>query len=564
MRQVFLFIGTLMFVLGVHAQTAVNKDGTIKFRGNVAIFVDSKCYTFNNGQAIKSIDDGTSTLLKTSLRAIAMEKFQNISFGIVNRDDEATRQVEELIEENKLEDYLDGISVRAKNQGADYLYLVRAIVYGENDAAGQIEISTRLMNVQNYFGYHNFFRSDAVSFNDADKMRKSVANLVNDFSSSLESCLMNIFPEQYFISQANGKEFILGAYQPNGKIMSTDKFYAFNFQKDNLQLGTSAVPIQILDNVAIGQNPTMKNGQLTVKSDRKVANPSNVVIFRNVDQPIFQGTNQMTMTFFGLDCNDDTFDGLVKDRINNAMFDAITKHAGLQLVEHDQLVSLKKERELQKSEDFIDGHVVEQMKSIGAMYLLKLEDYQRNDAQVSLKISIISVEQNKILRTVDVVSSIDNIENEMYKQLCERIAYPCAVKKVGKNKIQVTSVLSFTEKDDCILQLTKAVQNPMTREVSYNSVDVCSLKFDTYMGNRCVMAIDKVISKEDLSDIEAYSTQGLVSIRVNGANVESDLSSKTGVQQKIEKEEKKQKTKETLRNIGRSLFNNTTVRTGRN
>ena len=307
----------------------------------------------------------------------------------------------------------------------------------------------------------------------------------------------------------------------------------------------------------------MKNGQLTVKSDRQVANPSNIVIFRNVAQPIFQGTNQMTMTFFGLDSNDNTFDGLVKDRINNAMFDAITKHAGLQLVEHDQLVSLKKERELQKSEDFIDGHVVEQMKSIGAMYLLKLEDYQRNDAQVSLKISLISVEQNKILRTVDVVSSIDNVESEMYKQLCERIAYPCAVKKVGKDKIQVTSVLSFTEKDDCILQLTKAVQNPMTREVSYNRVDVCSLKFDTYMGNRCVMAIDKIISKEDLSDIEAYSTQGLVTIRVNGANVESNINSKTEVQQKIEKEEKKQKTKETLRNIGRSLFNNTTVRTGR-
>ena len=99
MRQVFLFISTLMLVLGVHAQTAVNQDGSIKFRGNVAIFVDSKCYTFSNGQAVKSIDNGTSMLLKTSLRAIAMEKFQNLSFGIVNRDDEAAKQVEALIEE---------------------------------------------------------------------------------------------------------------------------------------------------------------------------------------------------------------------------------------------------------------------------------------------------------------------------------------------------------------------------------------------------------------------------------------------------------------------------------
>lgn len=68
------------------------------------------------------------------------------------------------------------------------------------------------------------------------------------------------------------------------------------------------------------------------------------------------------------------------------------------------------------------------MKSIGAMFLLKLEDYQRNGANVSLKVSLISVEQNMILRTVDVVSSIDNIENEMYKQLCDRFAFPCVVK----------------------------------------------------------------------------------------------------------------------------------------
>ena len=115
MKQIIFFISTLFVVLGLHAQTAVNEDGSIKFRGNVAIVVDSKCYTFSDGVAVKTVDNGTSAALKTSLRAIAMQKFQNMCFGIVNRDDEATKQVEELIEENKLEDYLDGISAKAKN-----------------------------------------------------------------------------------------------------------------------------------------------------------------------------------------------------------------------------------------------------------------------------------------------------------------------------------------------------------------------------------------------------------------------------------------------------------------
>lgn len=555
MKKFSLIIITLFTVFVAYAQTAVNQDGTIKFRGNVAIFVDSKFYTFQNGKAIKSIDDETATLLKTSLRAIAMEKFQNICFGIVNRDNDATRQVEELIKENKLEDYLDGISVKAKNQGADYLYLVEVVIYGENNAAVQLEISTRLMNVENNMGYHSFFRSNALMLNDEVKMRKEVSEIIHNFSLSLEGSLLNLFPEQYFVSQSNGKEWTLGAYQPNGRIMPTDKFYAFDFQKTDLQIGTTSIPIQVLENVATCQNPSAKNGQLIVKSDRQIPNTSNIVLIRNVAQPVFRGTNQMTMTFFGLDNDNDSFDGMIKGRINNAMFDAITKHPGLQLIEHDHLSSLKKERELQKSEDFIDGHVVEQMKSIGAIYLLKLEDYQRSEANVTMKISIISIEQNKILRMVDVTSSIDNIENELYKQLCERIAYPCVVKKIDKDKFELASIISLQNGNNCILELRKEIQNPVTGEVTYNRIDVCSLNFEKYMGNKFVMSVNKVFSADDMTNIEENSISGMVTIRVDGSNIKSNMSKKTDVQQKaekgdiqqkIEKGEKKQKRKEIL------------------
>ena len=561
MKHLILIISAIFFTLGIHAQTVVNKDGSIKFRGNVAIFVDSKSYTFQNGKAVTSVNPEITTKLKATLRAIAMIKFQNIAFGIVNRDDEANRQVEELIQENKLEDYLDGVSARAKNQGADYIFLVKAVTYGENDAAAQIEVSTRLMNVENNMGYHSFFRSNAVELKNEESIQKEVSQIVKDFSNSLENTLTSVFPEQYFIQNTNGRDLTLGAYQPNGRISSSNKFYAFNFQKSKIQMGSTAIPIQVLEHVANCQNATLKNGQLTVKADKTISNTSNIVLFRNVAQPTFCGTNQMTMTFFGLNNNEDTFDGMIKGRINNAMFDAITRHPGLQLIEHDHLASLKKERELQKSEDFIDGHVVEQMKAIGAMYLLKLEDYQRSGSNVSLKLSLISVEQNKILRSVDVVSSIDNIENELYKQLCERIAYPCVVKKISKDKLELTSVLSLTDGNDCILELTKAIKNPSTGEVSYVRNDVCTLKFENYMGNKSIMTIDKMFSKEDLSDIENNSLLGLVTFRIDGSSIKSNISSKTEVQQKAEKETKKEKKNSIFKNIGKSLLDNLTVKT---
>ena len=554
-KQILSFV-LLFAALYTSAQTAVNKDGTIKFRGNVAIFVNSRYYTFQNGSAVKSVDDGVASALETSLRALSMEKFQNISFGIVNRDDEASRQVEDLIEENKLEDYLEGISVRAKNQGADYLYFVDVVAYGENNSL-QIDISTRLLNVENNFGYHSFYRSEPIALNNEGQMRTETSKMVKAFSLSLENSLLNIFPEQYYISKADGKTWFLGAYQPNGMIMPTDKFFAFRFQKENVQLGENTMPLQVLENIAICKEPSLSSGLLAVESSKKADNPSEIVIFRNSPQPLLQGP--MSVTFFGLETDNDSFDGLAKARINNAIFAAITRHPGLQLIEHDHLASLKEERELQKGEDFIDGHVVEQMKAIGARFLIKLENYERNGGQVAFKMSFISVEQNMIWRTVDVVSSIDNLENEVYKQICDRFGFPCVVKKEGKNKYELSSVISLRTGNDCILQLTKPTQNPVTGETSYNRVDVCSLLFEEYKGNKCIVSVNKVFSKEDLKNIEQNSKSGLVTFIIDGSKIKSELDIQTEVQRQVEKQEKRQKAKSILKIIGNELLNNAKV-----
>ena len=537
------------------SQTTVNKDGTIKFRGNVAIIVDSKFYTFQNGKARTSVDNELAVLFKTTLRALCMEKFQNMAFGVVNRDDEASRQVEELIKENKLEDYLDGISVQAKNQGADWLYLIEAAIYSENNNAAQIEISTRLMNVENNLGYHYISKSNAFELGNEEQMRREIRDIVEYVSESLEQSLLDIFPEQYVILEAKGKYWTLGAVETNGRILQTDKFHAFRFQNSEIKFDMVDKPatILILDKVATCQYYPSKNGQFVVKSDKQVSDVSNIVLFRNVDQPLVKGTNQMRITFFGLNSNKETYDGFINWRINNAVFDAITRHSGLQLIEHDHLPSLKQERELQKGEDFIDGHVVEQMKAIGADYLIKLEDCERNEGFISLKISIISVSENRIMRTVEVKSSIDNVENELYKQLCERFGFPCVIKKLNKNQIELSSVLSLRDGDDCILQVTKEIKNPMTGEISYNRVDVCSLKFETYKCNKCIMSIDKVFSENDMANLEELSTARKVFYRIDGTKIKSNVSKKTDVQKKSQKIEKREKTKRFLNVMGNAL-----------
>ena len=506
------------------AQTAVNADGTLKFRGNVAILVEGSSFTFQDGKFVKQVDDDVVEGLKTVLRTFSMQKFQNICFGVVNRDNEAFGQVAQLIKENKLEDYLDGVSVAAKNQGADYLFLVDVTSYAESNAAAQIEISTRLMNVENNMSYHAFYRSEAMVLDDEDDMREKTRQIINDFSVSLEDFLLNIFPEQYFIAKADGKIWSLGAYQPNGRILPTDKFYAFKLQKENMQLGETSVPVQILQHVAVCGKSTANGGYIQVKSDESIDNnTSNIVLFRNVAQPVFQGLNQMTMTFFGLDYDLDSYDGLVKKRINNA----------------------------------VDGHVVEQMKAIGAAYLLTLESYGRTESQVTFKMALISVAENRIVRTIDVTTSIDNIENEMYKQICDRIANPCNIKRIDNKTLEMTSPITLKEGDRCIVSGRKVVKNPVTGEVSYSKTKLCKLIVEQYAGNRCVLSVDVIFDKEGMKEVENNSRNGLITFIVDSSSIKSDVATRSDVKQKAVKKEKRKGIWRNLKEVGRETLRGT-------
>lgn len=539
MKRLFTLLMLSVLALSTFSQKAVNADGTLKFRGNVAIMVEGCSFTFKGEKFVRQVDDEVTQSLETALRALSMQKFQDMCFAVVNRDDDAFSKVKQLIEENKLEDYLDGFSVQAKDQGADYLFLVEITNYSEDDVVGQIEVSTRLINIENNLGFHSFYRSDAIVLKDENSMRQESKKVVDNVSSYLEKQLLEVFPEQYFIAKANGKNWSLGAYQPNGAIKFSDKFYAFRFQKSNMQLGQRTLPIQILEEVAVAGNPKVGNGgYLQVKANESIENVSDIVVFRNVSEPIMVGTNQMLMTFFGFKYDKTSYDGLIKSRINNSVFSAITRHAGVQLIEHDHLPEIREERELQKSEDFINGHVVEQMKAIGAQYLIHIENYQRNGTQVSFTLSLISVAANRIARSVEVKTSIDNIENEMYKQLCERVANPCVVKMVDENTIEMTSLLSLSSGDDCVLELTKAIQNPMTGEISYSVSDLCLLTFEQYCGNKSIMSISDVLNKEDIKNLEQYSANGALTYRIDGSKIRSNDDMQSEVQEKAKKKRK--------------------------
>lgn len=553
MKRIIFFLCMVFATIVVSAQTVVNADGTIKYRGNVAIMVTSHYFTFENGVFKKGVDDELTSELKSALNAMAMQKFGNSCFGIVNRDNEAYANVKKALEEQKLEDYINGFSVQAKGEGADVLFLTDMTTYTEKQVC-QIFISCRLINIVNNTGFHYSMKTKPISMSDAVGMSNEIRKMIQQYQDFLYSHILDVYPEQYAIAKADGKKLYLQAYQPNGRILKDDNFYAFKLSQETLKIGENNQPVQVLKKLATATDPGAASGYCMVKSDKALQPSNDIVLFRNQSEPDVT-VGSMLFTYFALPYQPNTYEGFIKNRVNNAVYDALTRHPGSLIVEQEHLPDLKKERELQKTEDFLDGHVVEQMKAVGALYMLHLDNFIMNGSQVSFQLNMVSIEQNKILRTVEVKTSIDNIENEMYKQVCERMAYPCNITKTDKKYITILSGWALPIDSKIIIEVNKQIRNPMSGEISYTKVQVCKCSVTEYMGCKFTVKVDEIMSEDDFKLLSQYSAAGSATIMMDGSNIRSNTNTVSDVEKTIQKQEKAEKRKSFFKKIGSTLQN---------
>lgn len=552
-KVLFIILSTYFSIAGL-SQTATNADGSLKMRGNVAIVSTYHAFTFKDGVFEQQINDEIASEVKSAYNAIVMQTFGNSCFGIVNRDNVAFNNVMKQLEEQKLEDYMDGFTVKAKGQGADCLCLIDNTTYTENNFV-QTMVSIRFINIVNNTGYHYTLKSKPINMADAAMVQKESAKMVDRTLKFLYQHILDVYPEQYAIVKADGKKLYLAAYQPNGRILPEDKWYAFKFEQEKLKIRNQSIPVTVLKKEAEAKFDKADGGYCLVKADKALPVTQDIVLFRNQSEPVVP-SGSTPITFFALSYNPKTHNGFIKNRVNNAVYDAITRHPGMVLIEQEHLPELKKERELQKTEEFIDGHVVEQMKAIGAQYMIHLDNFVIEGSKVRFQLNMVSVAENRIVRTVDVTTSVDNIEDEMYKQICERLTYPCNVTEVEKKELTLLSGWSLKTGDKVVISANKKIVNPITKEVSYSKIPLCGCTVIEYMGNKFKVKVDEIINDEDYRLIEKYSEESSLSVMMDGSDIESDDSDMSDLEKEKKKQERANKRKAFFKSLGDAFVNN--------
>ncbi len=505
----FVTLALLFATCVSFAQVATDENGNKVFNGSsVAIFTRVTKFAVGGVVDIKKVMPGElEEELRVTLNTMATSAAQSQGVQVVNRDDATFKKTQQWLDESKSEDYLDGLSIRARSIGATHLLVQDATFYTYGNAYIILEIMYNVISVQTNISSRNIRRYRL----NVTGSEKEISDMLAQEKAAIRKYFMDAFPGFFVLQKTSGNTALLAVTSAFG-IDTQDKVCFYNWENIKLPLHGLTYDFSKMELVSVGTNPKLTNGYLQVKLDRKLLSTNSLVIKLGDCQHSEIGTyHHVPVAFVDLKFTGNPADDFCKKQVNNAVYNALYDFACINLIESDELSLVKKERELQKSEEFIDGSFIEQFKASGAQYVLSISEFSQNQRFVKFKLSALDVSTGEIAKDYLIECHISNIDEVIKYHINLLFVSPIAIGENSKKQIKVYPILPIAsnEGEPFSILFNKPTKNPMTGQTIYNRVEIAKCTLTRWNIQEYVMTITKITSKEDFDAIGSIKGTGL-------------------------------------------------------
>lgn len=514
MKQLFisLFLA-LALCLGAKAQM-VDEKGEKTYVANVAIVVNEAMYNVDGGKMLKVDVQGRETL-KSALTLWMSQHFADNGFMIVNNDERVNAQINAIIEENKLEEYIDGLAVQAKNVGAQFIVLVDYSIYMESNKYCSTDFSFRLIDVNTNIAAHRYVSHQAVC-NDVSQLNDASVAAFNKFSAEFKDFFNCQFLPQFVVSEIKGKKTKMFATRPmpmqKDDVIDYYKWYyeSNSFQGQDLQFCVLdyLTPSAPLGKVKIDT----QTGAMLLNSDKAISvNPQEVLAVAGAKW-FSVGTSHLNnfFTFVELPYNELSPEGYARKSVNQAVYNALTNTPNHNMIiESSLLPELKAERERQKDEAFmnIENNArkkyleIFQTGAFGAQYLIDIDNFKTDETnwkKVSFTLNCHLVDKNAQHKSAEISCHLSNINEVVQYHINQYLNTPVSIAAHDNKTLSVYSPMYLKASVGDVFELYNymKITNPMTGEVSYQRTVVAEYEYLEWKGQKHVLELKKVLNKD--------------------------------------------------------------------
>lgn len=513
-RMVLMSMMTIVACLGLYAQV-VDEKGEKNYTANVAIVVKETMYSVDDGKMVE-IDVQGREKLSSAYNLWLNQQFAQNGFLIVNNDPMVNEKINAVIEENKLEEYIDGLAVQAKNVGAQFIALLDYATYMENNKYVTFDYSFRFIDVTTNVAIHKHVTHEAVC-NSSDELNLVAANLFTMFSSEFKEFFNSQFLPQFIVNKVEGKKTYLSATRqmPLNADAVVD-YYKWTYEKYpfqgtdmefcTLDYLTSSAPLR---KAKIDQ----QTGAIQINSEKQITVNSQELLGVAETKWFSVGTNiiQNFFTFVELPYDETSSEGYARKTLNSAVYHALSNHPNnILIIESDLLPELKKERERQKEETYMYSEnnlrkeylEMFQAGAFGAQYLIDVTDFKTNPTdwkKVSFVLNFHYVEKNAQLQSYEITNChISNLKAVIQYYVNQLLNTPVCIVSYDSKQLTVVSPSWIKADAGDIFELYNYVENvnPVTGEKIYQIVTIAEYKYLEWKGQKHVFELHKVLNKD--------------------------------------------------------------------
>lgn len=508
-KLIFAIVCSLMMINNATSQIVTDESGNkIYNESSIAIFTRVSKYNVNSQSNLsEAIPGSLEKELKIGMQAMATSAARNQGVIVVNREDEIFRVVQSWIEESKAEDYIDGISVRAKQIGATHILIQDIRVYSYGNAYLVFEILRNIINVQTNVSCKRVEKY----WSGLTGQGMSPADIIAKEKESLRAYFMAAFPVFFVVNSIKGNKVSLAATSLFG-IDNSDKIYFYNWENVQSYCQGRLFDFSKMELQSVGTDPKLSGGYINVKLDKKINISNNIVVkLGDCLHSELNTYHHIPIAVESLHAYGNTIEDYCKHQINNAVYNSLYNYPAVNLIESEDLYLAKKERELQKSEEFIDGAVIEQFKASGARYIISLCDFARSNMIVNFRLALIDVATGIVEKEVAIKCHVSNIEQAVDYNITKFFISPIAFGLTSKKQMLVYPLypIATNENEHFTILYNRPISNPMTGELVYNRVELAKGVLKKWNGQEYVLNITEIVDKDVYERLESIKNSGL-------------------------------------------------------
>ena len=341
--------------------------------------------------------------------------------------------------------------------------------------------------------------------------------MITEEKQAYREYMMYAFPNFFVLQNTKGKTATCAAASLFG-IDNTDKAYFYEWQTVDGPIKGKNFSFSKMTLKATGTDPKIVNGLVQFKLDKALASTNNLVIkLGDIYHSELNTYSHIPVAVADFKISGNSFDDYCKTQINNAVYMALSNFDEVNIIENNELVLIKNERELQKTEDFIDGSVIEQFKASGAYYVLRLSEYTQNDQVVNFHMNVVDVESSTIVKDFAINCHISNIDKIVNYYVSLIFVAHCSIAQATDKQLTVYVLhpIASYPGEPLSLLYNKPIKNPMTGETLYNRVVVAECQLSEWNGQEYILRVSNVIDKEDFAKLNDLKGHGLFFLQKN-------------------------------------------------